>query len=345
MPRVIGVEKALNFILSGDPVPAIAFKDTRLLDALFESQFLESTIAFAEQLIINKKPLQRIRDLEIHYPIHESFLQFSKNSVKAIAAPYPAATRVIDAISAAITQPFDEGIAKEREYFLELMNTSVSRAMRYAFFAKRNTTKVADIPSQTPVREIKKVGIVGAGTMGGGIAMNFVNVGIPVIILETSQEKLTKGLTTIQSNYENSLKKGKLTQEKLDKRMSLIQSTTEYKDLHDVDLVIEAVFEDIHVKEQVFKQLDATVLVGAILATNTSTLDVNQIANFTKRPEDVIGLHFFSPANVMQLLEVVRGEKTSHDVIASAMQLAQKINKTPVLCRVCDPLPHFLSYH
>ncbi len=336
MPRVIGVEKALNFILLGDPVPALAFKDTPLFDAIFESHFLESTLAFAEQLIIDKKPLKRIRDIEINYPLHESFLQFSKNTVKAIAAPYPAAIRVIDAISAAITLPFDEGIAKEREYFLELMNTSVSRAMRYAFFAKRNTTKVADIPSQTPVREIKKVGIIGAGTMGGGIAMNFVNVGIPVIMLETSQEKLTKGLKTIQSNYENSLKKGKLTQEKLDKRMSLIQSTTEYKDLHDVDLVVEAVFEDIYVKEQVFKELDAIVRPGAILATNTSTLNVDQIASFTKRPEDVIGLHFFSPANVIQLLEVVRGEVTANDVIASAMKLAQKIKKTPVVCRVCD---------
>jgi len=336
LPRVIGVEKALNFILSGDPLPAITFKDSPLFDALYESNLIHCAIEFAEQLIDEKKPLKKIRDIPIDYPNFESFLQFSRNTVKTVAAPYPAALKVIDAISAAITLPFEKGITKEREFFLDLMNTSVSRAMRYAFFAQRGTAKIADIPSDTPLREIKKVGIVGAGTMGGGIAMNFVNIGIPVILLETSQDKLDKGLLTIQSNYQNTVKKGKLTVEKMQTRLNLIQSSLNYSDLQDVDLVIEAVFEEIGVKEIVFKQLDIVIKPGAILATNTSTLDVNTIANFTNRPQDVIGMHFFSPANVMQLLEVVRGDKTSNDVIATVMKLAQKIKKTPVVCRVCD---------
>ncbi len=336
LPRVIGVEKSLNFILSGDPLPAIAFKDSPLIDAFYESHLIHSAIQFAEQLIDEKKPLKKIRDIRIDYPNFESFLQFSRNTVKTVAAPYPAALKVIDAISAAITLPFEKGITKEREFFLDLMNTSVSRAMRYAFFAQRGTAKIADIPPDTPIREIKKVGIVGAGTMGGGIAMNFVNVGIPVILLETSQDKLDKGLSTIQTNYQNTVKKGKLTAEKMQARLNLIQLSLNYSDLQDVDLVIEAVFEEIGIKEIVFKQLDSVVKPGAILATNTSTLDVNTIANFTNRPQDVIGMHFFSPANVMQLLEVVRGDKTSNDVIATVMKLAQKIKKTPVVCRVCD---------
>ena len=336
MPRVIGVEKALNFILSGDPVPAIAFKGTPLIDAIFETDFISSAIQFAEKIIADKMPLKKIRDIRIQYPEHEAFLQFSRNTVKTIAAPYPAAVKVIDAISAAITLPFEQGIAKEREYFLELMNTSVSRAMRYAFFAQRNTSKVADIPSDTPLREINHVGIIGAGTMGGGIAMNFVNAGIPVTILETSQEKLTKGLEIIQSNYEASVQKGKLTPEKLQQRMGLIKSSLDYQDLSQVDIVVEAVFEDIGVKEQVFKKLDSIIKPGAILASNTSTLDVNQIAHFTSRPQDVIGMHFFSPANVMQLVEVIRGDLTSKDVIATIMKLSQKMKKTPVICRVCD---------
>ena len=336
MPRVIGVEKALNFILSGDPVPAIAFKGTPLLDEIFETDLISSAIKFAERVIAEKMPLKKIRNLRIQYPGYEAFLQFSRNTVKTVAAPYPAALKAIDAISAAITLPFEQGIAKEREFFLELMNTSVSRAMRYAFFSQRNTSKVADIPSDTPLREIKSVGIVGAGTMGGGIAMNFVNAGIAVTILESSQEKLSKGLGVIQSNYESSVKKGKLTPEKLQQRMSLIKPSLDYQDLSQVDMVIEAVFEDIGVKEQVFKKLDTIVKPGAILATNTSTLDVNQIAQFTNRPQDVIGMHFFSPANVMQLVEVIRGNLTSKDVIATIMKLSQKLKKTPVICRVCD---------
>ena len=336
MPRVIGVENALNFILSGDPQIAASFKGTPLLDALIEDDFLNSAILFANQIIADKKPLKKIRDIRIDYPSHEGFLQFCRNTVKSVAAPYPAAQKVIDAISAAITLPFDQGILKEREFFLELMNTSVSRAMRYAFFAQRNTAKVSDIPKDTALKEIKKIGIIGAGTMGGGIAMNFINAGLPVIILDSSESQLQKGLATIQKNYESTIQKGKLTIEKMQQRMSLLQTSINYDDLKDVDLVIEAVFEDLQVKEDVFIKLDKVIKQGAILATNTSTLDVNKIANFTSRPNDVIGMHFFSPANVMQLLEVVRGEKTSNEVLATVMKLAQKIKKTPVVCKVCD---------
>ncbi len=336
MARVIGVEKALNFILSGDPVPAIGFKGSALIDAYFEHDFIEQAIAFAKQLVVDKKPNKKIRDIKIEYPNYESFLQFSRNTVKTVAAPYPAAVKAIDAIAAAITQPFDQGLASEREYFMQLMNTSVSRAMRYAFFAQRGTSKIADIPSDTPLREIKKVGIIGAGTMGGGIAMNFLNIGMPVIILETEQEKLDKGLGIIRANYENTVKKGKLSSEKMQQRMALIETTLDYSTLKDVDLVIEAVFEELSVKETVFKKLDEVMKPGAIFASNTSTLDMNKIANFTKRPQDVLGMHFFSPANVMQLLEVVRTEQTAKDVLATVMKLAQSIKKTPVVCRVCD---------
>jgi len=336
MPRVIGVENALNFILSGDPQIAASFKGTPLLDALIEDDFLNSAILFANQIIADKKPLKKIRDIRIDYPSHEGFLQFCRNTVKSVAAPYPAAQKVIDAISAAITLPFDKGIIKEREFFLELMNTSVSRAMRYAFFAQRNTAKVSDIPADTALKEIKKNGIIGAGTMGGGIAMNFINAGFPVIILDSSESQLQKGIATIQKNYESTIQKGKLTIEKMQQRMSLLQTSINYDDLKDVDLVIEAVFEDLQVKEDVFIKLDKVIKPGAILATNTSTLDVNKIANFTSRPNDVVGMHFFSPANVMQLLEVVRGEKTSNEVLATVMKLSQKIKKTPVVCKVCD---------
>jgi 3-hydroxyacyl-CoA dehydrogenase len=336
MPRVIGVEKALNFILSGDPVPAIGFKGSALIDAYFEEDFIEQAIAFAKRLVLDQKPNKKIRDINIDYPNHESFLQFSRNTVKTVAAPYPAAVKAIDAIAASITQPFDQGLAAEREYFMQLMNTSVSRAMRYSFFAQRGTSKIADIPSDTPLRAIKKVGIVGAGTMGGGIAMNFINIGMPVIILETEQAKLDKGLVTIRSHYENTVKKGKLTPEKMQQRMALIDTTLDYGALKDVDLVIEAVFEELNVKEAVFKKLDEVMKQGAILASNTSTLDINKIANFTKRPQDVLGMHFFSPANVMQLLEVVRGDQTAKDVLATIMKLAPSIKKTPVVCRVCD---------
>jgi 3-hydroxyacyl-CoA dehydrogenase len=253
-----------------------------------------------------------------------------------MAKNFPAPLKCVDAVAAAVSKPFDQGMAFEREAFVYLVQTPESKALRHAFFGERAASKIPDVPEDTPVRKIEKVAIIGAGTMGGGIAMNFLNAGIPVTILETKQEALEKGVGIIRKNYENSLKKGKLTQEKLDQRMGLLKATLSYDDLKDADLIIEAVFEEIGVKEQVFRKLDDVAKPGAILASNTSTLDVNKIANFTKRPQDVIGMHFFSPANVMKLLEVVRGAATARDVLATVMQLAKKIRKTAVVSGVCD---------
>jgi 3-hydroxyacyl-CoA dehydrogenase len=232
--------------------------------------------------------------------------------------------------------PFDQGMKLEREIFVALMFTPECKALRHAFVAERATTKIPDVPADTPVREVKKLAVIGAGTMGGGIAMNFLNAGIPVVILEMKQEALDKGVAIIRKNYDAQVKKGKLKQDKLDARMALLSTTLNYADLKDADMVIEAVFEDMGVKETVFKTLDEVMKPGAILASNTSTLDVNKIASFTKRPQDVIGTHFFSPANVMKLLEVVRGEKTAKDVLATVMALGKKIKKTCVVSGVCD---------
>ena len=248
-------------------------------------------------------------------PDAEAFFQFARNSVGALAKNFPAPLKCVDAVAAAVSMPFDEGLRYERELFTQLVQTPESRALRHAFFAERAATKIPGIDPGTVPRKIERVAVIGAGTMGGGIAMNFLNAGMPVTILETKQEALDKGLATIRRNYEGSLKKGKLTPEKLQQTMALLTPTLAYDDVAQADLVIEAVFEDIAVKQAVFEQLDACMKPGAILATNTSTLDVNRIAGFTDRPQDVVGLHFFSPANVMKLLEVVRGEKTAPDVM------------------------------
>ena len=231
---------------------------------------------------------------------------------------------------------FDKGLKAEREGFLALLQTPESHALRHAFFGERAASKIPDVPADTPVREIRSVAVIGAGTMGGGISMNFLNAGIPVTLLETRQDALERGLATIRKNYEAQVKKGKLTAEKLEARLALLKPTLSYDDLKEADLVIEAVFEELGVKEQVFRKLDAVAKPGAILASNTSTLDLNKIAAFTKRPQDVIGMHFFSPANVMKLLEVVRGYSTANDVLATVMQLAKKIRKTAVVSGVCD---------
>ena len=281
-------------------------------------------------------PLKKIRDLKVVYPNYEGFLQFARNTVKTIAAPYPAPLKVVESLAASITKSFDQGLKLERDNFIELMGTPVSRAMRHAFLAERACAKIPDVPEDTPTREIHKVAVIGAGTMGGGITMNFLNVGIPVTMLETKQEALDRGVATIRKNYENTMKKGKLKPEVLEQRMALLTPTLNYDDLKDADMIIEAVFEEMGVKEIVFKKLDEIAKKGAILASNTSTLDVDKIAAFTKRPTDVIGTHFFSPANVMKLLEVIRGKDTSKDVLATVMKLSKKIKKTAVVSGVCD---------
>jgi 3-hydroxyacyl-CoA dehydrogenase len=337
LPRVVGLELALNMIVSGAPVSAEKLAATALFDEIVQpgDDLLARALEFAAR-VAGARPLPKVRDRSVDYANHEAFLQFSRNSVAAISGVFPAPLKCIDAVAAAITMKFDDGIAFERDQFMHLIETNESKALRHAFFSERLTSKIADIGPDTPTRAIKQAAVIGAGTMGGGIAMNFVNAGIPVILLETRQEALAKGLATIRKNYENTMKKGKLTQEQFDQRLALITGTLSYEDIAEADIVVEAVFEEMSVKETVFKQLDAVMKPGAILASNTSTLDLNRIASSTKRPQDVIGTHFFSPANVMKLLEIVRGEKTGKDVLATALLLSKKLKKTGVVSGVCD---------
>ena len=278
----------------------------------------------------------RARDLKVDYPQAEAYLHFARTGAASVSKGMPAPARCVDAVAAAVTLPFDQGLLAERAIFRELMITPESKALRYAFFAERAASKIPDVPDTTLQRPIKAVAVLGAGTMGGGIAMNFANAGTPVFLLEAKSEALERGVATIRKNYESSAKKGRLTAAQVEERMALITPTLEYKDIANVDLAIEAVFEDLDVKQQVFTRLDATLKRGAILATNTSTLDVNQIAKFTRRPKDVVGMHFFSPANVMKLLEVVRGKATAKDVLATVMTVAKRIGKTGVVAGVCD---------
>ena len=338
LPRLIGLENALNMIVSGEAVKSemlAAAPGQKLIDKLIDGDLIAGAIAFASE-VADKRPLPLVRSLKVTYPNADAYLQFARNTVGAMSRNLPAPLRCIEAVAASISLPFDAGMRKEREIFVSLMMTPESKALRHAFFAERAASKIPDVPADTPLREVKKLAVIGAGTMGGGIAMNFLNAGIPVVMLEMKQEALDKGVATIRRNYESQVKRGKLKADKYEQRMALLSTTLKYNDLKDADMVIEAVFEDIGVKEQVFKQLDAVIKPGAILATNTSTLDVNAIAAFTKRPQDVIGTHFFSPANVMKLLEVVRGEKTAKDVLATVMALGKKIRKTCVVSGVCD---------
>jgi 3-hydroxyacyl-CoA dehydrogenase len=336
LPRVVGVETALKMIVSGDMVPAQKLAQTALFDEVVDGDLLPAAIAFAQKLAAAGQGPRRVRDLKVELPDAAAFFAAAREQVKKAAGRLPAPLKCLECVEAAATRPFDEGMAVERDGFTFLVNGPESRALRHAFFGERAAMKIPDIPDDTPVRPIKSAAVIGAGTMGGGIAMNFANAGIPVKLLEMKQEALDRGLAVIRKNYENQLKKGKLTQEKLDQRMALIQPTLDYADLAQTDIVIEAVFEDMNVKQAVFEKLDAVMQPGAILASNTSTLDLNQIAAFTKRPQDVVGLHFFSPANVMRLLEVVRGEKTAKDVMATVMKLAKTIRKLPVVAGVCD---------
>ena len=337
LPRVLGLEMALNMIVSGTPVLSEKLAGTALFDEVYPAgtDLLAAAVAFAEKMA-EVRPLPKVRDRNVDYPNHEAFLQFSRNTVRAVAGPFPAPLECVETVAASVTKKFEDGLKFERERFLHLMQTPESKALRHAFMAERQASKVPDVPSDTPAREIRKAAVIGAGTMGGGIAMNFANAGIPVVLLETQQEALDKGIAIIRRNYENTLKKGKLTQEKFEQRVALISGSLDYAAIADADIVIEAVFEDMGVKEAVFRKLDETMKPGAILASNTSTLDLDRIAAFTQRPQDVIGLHFFSPANVMKLLEIVRGKATGKDVLATALALSRKLKKTGVVSGVCD---------
>jgi 3-hydroxyacyl-CoA dehydrogenase len=338
LPRVLGAETALNMIVSGEPVKSellFAAPGQKLFNKLIEGDLLDGAITYAQE-VAAVRPLPLVRDIKARHPEADAYFQFARNTVKAMAKNFPAPAKCVDAVQAAFTKKFDDGMALEREIFTALMFTPESKALRHAFFAERAASKIADIPDNTPLRAINKLAVIGAGTMGGGIAMNFLNAGTPVVMLEMKQEALDRGVATIRKNYESQVKKGKLKQDKLDARMALLSTTLSYDTIGDADMVIEAVFEDMAVKKAVFQELDRVMKPGAILASNTSTLDVNAIANFTKRPQDVIGTHFFSPANVMKLLEVVRGAATAPDVLATVMQLGKKIRKTCVVSGVCD---------
>ena len=340
LPRVIGVEAALNLIVSGEPVKSEmigAVPGQKLFDKMAASaeSLAAEALAFA-QSVADARPLPLVRNLPCKHPEGDAYFQFARNMVKGMAKNFPAPAKCVDAVEAATKKKFAEGMLVEREIFINLMWTPESRALRHLFMAERAASKIPDVASDTPKRDIKLVGVIGAGTMGGGISMNFLNAGIPVKILEMKQEALDRGVATIKKNYEAQVKKGKLKQDKYEQRMALLSTTLSYDDLKDCDLIIEAVFEEMGVKEAVFKQLDAVAKPGAILASNTSTLDVDKIAAFTKRPQDVVGMHFFSPANVMKLLEVVRGKETAKDVLATVMAIGKKIKKTSVVSGVCD---------
>ena len=341
LPRVLGVETALNMIVSGEPVNSemlAGLPGQKLFDKMASSpeKLLDEAVAFAKDVAANGGELPLVRNLPAKHPNGDAYFQFARNMVKGMAKNFPAPAKCVDAVENATKMKFDDALAKEREIFVNLMLTPESAALRHIFAAERAASKIPDVGDDVKPRDVKSVAVIGAGTMGGGIAMNFLNAGIPVKMLEMKQEALDKGLATIRKNYEAQVKKGKLKQDKYDQRMALLSTTLDYADLKDADLIIEAVFEELGVKEQVFKKLDEVAKPGAILASNTSTLDVDKIAAFTKRPQDVVGMHFFSPANVMKLLEVVRGAKTAKDVLATVMAIAKKIKKTAVVSGVCD---------
>jgi len=339
LPRIVGVEKALEMVTSGQHVPAKSALAIGLFDELVEEGNLRAgAIAFAHKVLAEKRPLTKVREqnekVEAARGKPEIFAAFRAANAKKFRG-FKAPESNIQCIEAAVNLPFDEGLKAERKLFMELMTGSQSAAQRYVFFAERQAAKIPDVPDDTATIPVKKVGVIGAGTMGGGISMNFLNAGIPVTIIEMKQENLDRGVATIRKNYENTAKKGRLTQDDVEKRMGLLTPSMHLEDLADCDLVIEAVFELMEIKKEVFGKLDTICKPGAILATNTSYLNVDEIAACTQRPESVIGLHFFSPANVMRLLEIVRGEKTDKSVIATSMKLSKVIGKIGVLVGVC----------
>ena len=336
LPRAVGLEIALDMIVTGTAQRAQKLAATRLFDQVVEGDPIAAAIALAKQSAKVGASLPRVRDWQVEHADATAFFKSARDRVQATAGPFPAPMRCVDAIEAAVLRPFDAGLEIERVAFFQLVQSPESKALRHAFFGERAASKVADIDVDVKPRAVRKVGVIGAGTMGGGICMNFLNAGIPVTILETNGEALERGLATIRGNYEASANKGRISREQAEQRMGLLSPTLDYATLGDADLIIEAVFEDYAVKESVFRAVDAIAKPGAILATNTSTLDVDRIAAFTSRPQDVLGMHFFSPANVMKLLELVRGAKTAKDVLATALAVGKLIGKTAVVSGVCD---------
>ena len=339
LPRLVGVEQALKMVTSGLHLPAEQCLQNGLIDKLANNDdLLNDSISFAKEIIEENRPLKKVRDIDEKVKaargndeLFQNFRKLIERKTRGFLAP----EYNIQCIEAAVNKPFDEGIKVERDLFIKLISGNQSAAQRYFFFAQRQVAKIPDIPKETELLDINKVGIIGAGTMGGGIAMNFANAGIPVTIIEQNQERLDKGIGIIRKNYENTAAKGRISLEDVDKRMQFIDGNISIDSLSDKDLIIEAVFENMDLKKEIFSKLDLIAKDSAILATNTSALNINEIAETTKRPESVIGLHFFSPANVMRLLEIVRGEKTSKQIIATSMGLAKTIGKTAALVGVC----------
>ena len=339
LPRLVGLANALDLITSGRHVPAPEAVKLGILDALVNEDDLEQgAIAFAGRLIEDQAPLRKVRDIESHRDelredpgLFDEYRRKIARKTRGFNAP----EACVQCIEAAATLPFEEGLAREAELSAELHTDPQSKAQRYYFFSERAARKVADVPPDTAERTIKKIGVIGAGTMGGGISMNFASKGLPVHIVERQQDALERGLAVVRSNYQRTAKRGGLTEGQVEERMELLGGGTELEALSDCDLIIEAVFENMDVKKDVFGTLDRIAKPGAILATNTSYLDINEIASATNRPQDVIGMHFFSPANIMKLVEVVRGDQTGTDVIATAMGISHCIEKIPVLVGVC----------
>jgi len=335
LPRLAGIEAALKMIVDGNPVSAERAKAMGVVDEIAEGDLARAAIAFAQRLADESRPPRPTSALPVPPAKAGAFEELEKGIAKkqrGFVAPF----RAIEAVRAAAVEPFAEGMRLERDLFVQLMASPESRAQRHVFFAEREVAKIPGLPADTPTREIRTAGVVGAGTMGGGIAMCFVNAGIPVALIESTEEALDRGLSTIRRNYANSVARGSLRQEDMDRRMALLQASTDYANLSKADVILEAVFEEMALKKEVFAKLDAVAKPGAILASNTSYLDVDEIAAATKRPGDVLGMHFFSPANVMKLVENVRGERSSPDVLATAQKLGKRIGKVPVMVGVSD---------
>ncbi len=339
LPRLVGLELAFNMILQGKTRPAHSLRDSGLFDVVTDDDVLTAAIALAAELaaqVSTGRPLRRTGALSVQMPNAEAFLAFGRATVKAKARGLPAPLACVDCLEFAVTLPFEEGLAREHEIISRLCTTPEFVGLRHAFLAERRAAQISDLPVDGKPRPVEQAVVIGAGTMGSGIAMSLANAGIPVTMIEREQAALDRGLNTLRQNYEASLKKGQLTAEQFEQRLKLIQGALNYESVRKADLVIEAVFEDMNIKRTVFEQLDALAPPGAILATNTSMLDVNQIASVTRRPQDVLGLHFFSPAHVMKLLEIVRGEHTAPEVLATALALARRIGKTAVVSGVCE---------
>ena len=339
LPRVVGAKRALEIICSGRMVGANEAYKLGIIDKLCESdELMNEAISYTQSLIASNETIPRVRNLVGLVEQDRNNADLFDDFRTANAAKFRglmAQESIIQSVQAAINLPFEEGMLRERELIEKLMQGPQSGALRHVFFAERETSKIPDIPKDTPTREIKNVAVIGAGTMGGGIAMNFLNAGLSVTLMERQQEALDRGINVIRSNYQRSQKRGKLNEQQLEDRMSLIKPTLDINELSDADLIIEAVFEEMSIKKQIFSELDKIAKENCILASNTSYLDIDEIAKQTSRPQDVIGMHFFSPANVMPLLEVVRGANSSIDAINTAMRLSKLINKTPVLSRAC----------